>query len=131
MSNLYLKRYSSTPLGTFGKLWLSDDNWIYTIERPWLQNVRNLSCIQAGDYPLKKRHYYRGGYTALQIEGVPQRSYILFHIGNTMHDVEGCIAVGFELGVVNNTWAVLNSRAAFEYLMRQYERHKYARIKIE
>ena len=41
---LILKRYGSTPYGTFGELNIRGKVF-YTVERQWLDNVRSISCV--------------------------------------------------------------------------------------
>ena len=89
-----------------------------TVERPWANNAPNISCIPEGTYELKQRLYYRGNYPTLELQDVPGRSLILIHKGNTMLDVEGCIAVGKGRGVLGDKWAVLESRNAFTALSK-------------
>jgi hypothetical protein len=112
-----LERFAYTPNGTFGSLILPSGNTLYTVERPWRNNEPRISCIPEGVYPCQPRKYYRGGYEAIEVVDVPDRSYILIHKGNTMDDLAGCIAPGVNLGYVNNLWAVTNSREAFAQVM--------------
>ena len=51
---LILKRYGSTPYGTFGELNIRGKVF-YTVERQWLDNVRSISCVPLGRYELKWR----------------------------------------------------------------------------
>lgn len=111
---LELKRFAKTPMGVFGSLDIEGVR-LYTVERPDLNNQRNISCIPAGDYRVVPRWYFRGGYDAYEIKKVMNRDHILIHIANTMHDVEGCVGLGTELGCVRGLWAVKNSRKAFNY----------------
>lgn len=113
---IVLERFSYSPMGTFSTLWLPE-NILYTVERPWLDNTPRWSCIPEGEYVCKPRRYNRGGYDAIHVTNVPNRSYILMHKGNTMHDLEGCIAVGTNLGSINGVWGVENSSRAFSQLM--------------
>ena len=112
-----LQRFAYTVQGTFGELILPSGNTLYTVERPWLDNKPTVSCIPTGVYRCQPRKYYRGGYEAIEVIEVPDRSYILIHRGNTMDDLAGCIAPGLHLGYVSNKWAVTNSREAFAQVM--------------
>ena len=53
------------------------------------------------------------------------------HIGNTMDDVQGCIAVCSQLGVVNNRWAGLYSRRAFERFMTLFGNGNIFQLEIQ
>jgi len=108
--HLVLKRFAYSPMGTFGTM-MVDGVTLYTVERPWLNNMPSVSCIPEGEYRCAPRHFFRGGYETIEILGVPGRSHILFHKGNVASDVEGCVAVGSNLGALGHTWAVLGSQA--------------------
>jgi len=114
-----LGRFCYSPMGTFGRLNLGEFT-LYTVERPWLDNRPSISCIPEGTYRCEPRRYNRGGYDTVEVLGVPGRSHILFHRGNTMHDVEGCIALGNRLGSLGGLWAVLESREALEAFLGLY-----------
>ena len=64
-----------------------------TLELPWLDNERNISCIPEGKYKASKYNSYKNGAVIL-LADVPDRSYIQIHAGNYTRDVEGCILVG-------------------------------------
>jgi hypothetical protein len=91
---------------------------LYTIERPDLDNVPMLSRIPAGDYTCVRTWYHKGGYDTYEITDVPGRTRILFHKGNVMKDVNGCIAVGTMFGMLGRDMAVLRSGEAFGLFMR-------------
>lgn len=113
-----VERFAYTPYGTFGKLKLADFE-CYTVERPWENNEKNVSCIPVGTYPLDPNsHYNRGNYACCEILDVPDRTQIKIHIGNVgTQDVQGCIAVGSKLGWVHWKWAIENSRNTYYQLM--------------
>lgn len=86
----------------------SDMPLCLTIERPWLSNQRSVSCIPAGKYRFKAYSSKKFPHV-WEIIGVTGRDKILIHAGNSMHDVEGCIAVGnsfFAKGVLQSQIAL-------------------------
>ena len=66
----------------------------YSLELPWKDNARNISCIRAGRYNAEK--FIRGGHPALRLFDVPGRDGILMHIGNGVKDTQGCILPGLD-----------------------------------
>ena len=82
---------------TLGNLKLYDGKEIVlmlrTVELPWLNNERRISCIPAGRYMAKVHHSPRFGW-ALWLQDVPGRSEILVHTANFVRQLLGCIAPG-------------------------------------
>ncbi len=72
----------------------------YTLELPWLNNQRRVSCIPKGEYNVEKRQStkYKHHFHVLD---VPGRSYILIHRGNYNWHTKGCILVGRTLTDIN------------------------------
>lgn len=69
----------------------------HTIELPWLQNRRNVSCIPEGRYALRQRFTTKHGLHVLVVD-VPGRSGILIHPANhAKTELRGCIAPVHEL----------------------------------
>lgn len=93
MKRLDLIRLAYLPFGTFGKF-LCGSNTLYTVERPWLNNAKEISCIPEDRYICKPKFFFKHGYQAVEITSVPGRENILFHIANWPEDLEGCIGVG-------------------------------------
>lgn len=88
---LILKR-KYHPDGTNGKLVNGDQLVCKTIELPWLQNKRNVSCIPEGTYRVVKRNTKERG-EHLHVINVPDRSWILIHPANSaLKELKGCIA---------------------------------------
>ena len=84
------------------------------IEPPWRNNETNMSCIPPGDYTVEyllksASGKYRDCY---HVAGVPGRSGILIHLGNTADDTTGCILPGMKCGTLWGEEAVLNSAQA-------------------
>jgi hypothetical protein len=65
----------------------------FTLELPWKDNQRKISCIPAGIYKVVRRFSQRFN-NHLHILDVPERTFILIHEANFVHQLEGCIAVG-------------------------------------
>ena len=80
---------SYDPEGTNGELKLVVCN---TIELPWLQNQRHISCIPEGRYELVKQFAPKYGLHLLVLD-VKGRDGILIHPANdARRDLRGCIA---------------------------------------
>ena len=54
---------------------------IKTLELPWLNNIRQESCISAGTYNCERLNHPKFGH-CWWVKDVPGRSEILFHAGN-------------------------------------------------
>ena len=80
------------PRGTNGQLYLGNEMLCATIELPWKENKRQVSCIPEGRYELKRRYTERFD-AHLLLKDVPGRSYILIHAFNdALEESKGCIA---------------------------------------
>jgi hypothetical protein len=77
------------PEGTNGELMLKV---CYTLELPWRDNARNLSCIPEGRYALGVRYTKERG-EHLIVQRVRGRDGILIHPANdALRELRGCIA---------------------------------------
>ena len=108
MINLLLIRDTFTNESTIGELFLNGERLCDTLENPWKDNERNVSCIPEGIYPVRlrlPRESATRDYIHLLVKDVKDRDYILIHIGNTAKDTSGCILVGLgtEQDVVHNS----------------------------
>lgn len=116
---MILERFAYSPLGTFGRIMFNGKTW-YTVERPWLDNKANISCIPEGTYTANRyKSPTPGRGIVWQLNRVPNRSFIQIHPGNTQQDVVGCIALGTVLGCIGDQWAVLHSKIAFNEFMNE------------
>ncbi len=94
----------------------------WTVERPWLDNAVNVSCVPDGTYTMERHDSPKFGPNVWELQNVPNRSYILIHAGNTSKDVTGCIALGE--GLRTGADGVTSSRkalSAFEELTKGLE----------
>lgn len=116
---------------TYGVL-LRDDGvpFALTLERPWLSNMKNRSCIPEGRYVAKRHVSPRFGET-FWVQDVPGRSEILFHKGNIDDDSHGCILVGEQFGWVKGEDGILASAPGFDEFMRLNEGKEEIVIVIE
>jgi len=104
-----LERFAYLPEATLGKLSI-DDNVFWIAERPWRGNKKEISCIPSGTYTCKRYISKRFGET-FEVTEVPNRTYILFHVGNFPEkDSHGCLLVGSSL--MPNAPAVASSKNA-------------------
>ena len=95
--NLLIIRDTFTKESTIGRLYINGESFCDTLENPYINNERNISCIPEGSYKVRlrlPRESATRDYLHLLVKDVPNRSYILFHIGNTAKDTSGCILVG-------------------------------------
>lgn len=77
---------------TLGVVQLNGQSICFTLELPWLDNQRLISCIPEGVYLLQPRYSERFK-AHIEIACVPNRSFILFHPANNVeHELKGCIA---------------------------------------
>jgi len=91
---LRLVRTCETVDGTFGVLHLDGRPFCLTLEPRWLDNEPMRSCIPRGSYtamPYASAHFQR---EVLMLRGVPGRTAVEVHVGNTVGDTHGCILVG-------------------------------------
>ena len=118
MKNLYLKRFAFNDDATFGVFIDENDPFCLTVERPWLNNQKGISCIPEGTYTCKRVTSPKFGNT-FEVTGVAGRDEILIHTGNVSDDSHGCIIVGHGLEKFNNKEGLDNSKYEFsEFLKR-------------
>ena len=116
--NLLILRETFTDNSTIGELFLNGERMCDTLELPYRDNQRSISCIPTGQYKVRLRYPRESAtrdYLHLLVQDVKDRSYILFHRGNSAKDTRGCILVG--LGTQQDF--VSNSTLALELLLKE------------
>ena len=108
MINLLLIRDTFTEESTIGELFINGERICDTLERPYFNNQRNISCIPEGIYPVRlrlPRESATRDYIHLLVQDVPDRDWILVHRGNFPYQSQGCLLVGLgtEQDVVHNS----------------------------
>ena len=130
---IVLTRTAYNPSETLGELQAGNTK-LYTIERPWLNNDPETSCVPDGTFDLVP--YYSNKHqswtwclhnASLGIWTTPDmipvyaekngRSTIEIHSANFAHELLGCIAPGLAHGIFEGQQAVLNSKAAMQALI--------------
>lgn len=122
---------------TIGKLFFAGEFVCYTIERPWKNNRKSISCIPSGTYRVDP---YSSGrfsdcYSLSSMElgvGLTEkfhRTHILIHPGNFPDDIQGCIAPGITLHP--NTWGVGSSRLAMDQIRDLIKSNDIKQIEIK
>ena len=91
MSSLTLKRIVMNKDITLGILSEGGYHICFTIENPWLNNERIISCIPSGIYTVRRKDSPKFGSNMLTIDNVKDRDHCLFHSGNRVEDTQGCI----------------------------------------
>ena len=140
---LTLVRGKPTPDGTFGTMSVPFLPFLlYTCEDDWKDNAPNVSCIPEGEYTLRRTVYHKHGYETFEVMGIPGRSRILIHPGNTEEDTAGCILIGMRRGTLHvakdedtgatnvEKRAVVESQEAFRRFMRAMQGTDHATLRI-
>ncbi len=105
------RRYFSS--GTNGILTFNGQFLCHTIELPWRDNQRRISCIPEGTYRIRKRYSDRYRWH-FELMDVRQRTAILIHAANdAMKELQGCIA---PVTVLTGEGRGSQSRAALDLL---------------
>jgi len=133
---VHLCRLRRSDQGTEGVL-LFNQTHCYTLELPWRNNQRQISCIPPGNYDVEIRLSNKYG-RIYWVRHVPNRSYILIHSGNFAGDVKkgfkthvmGCILLGKVMGYLGGQRAVLNSRITVRAFMESMDYEPF-KLRIE
>ena len=117
--NLHLKRLRDMDTEIYGNL-TGDGLNLYTLEPIFLCHPDGvyLPKVPQGIYTCKRgMHQLKHGnpFETFQIMNVPNHNGVLFHVGNTRNDSDGCILLGLELDLERKM--LLESAAAFRQFM--------------
>ena len=116
--NLLIIRDTFTKKSTIGKLFINGESFCDTLENPYINNERNISCIPEGQYNVRLRLARESAtrdYLHLLVQDVPDRDWILFHRGNYPSQTKGCILVGNG----RKQDVVENSRLAMDLVIKE------------
>jgi hypothetical protein len=116
--NLLIIRDTFSEKSTLGKLFINGESFCDTLELPYINNERSISCIPAGRYKVRLRTARESAtrdYLHLLVQDVPDRKWILIHIGNYPSQTKGCILVGNG----RKQDVVENSRLAMDLIVKE------------
>lgn len=113
--HILLQRLSTSSEGTLGILLINGRPYYITLELPWKNNQKDISCIPVGIYHAIKIYSEKFKKEVYVLQDVPGRDLIEFHIGNKLEDTHGCILLGLEFSTTD--YAIVNSRLAFDDFM--------------
>jgi len=131
MRRITLTRLETSDHGTFGTFVVPNGDYLehfYSGELPDRENRTGVSSIPVGVYKVRQVDWIQKNKKVYVLEGVKGRTGILIHSANYMGDktkglkwqLEGCIALGERLGVMEKQKALLMSVTAirrFEALL--------------
>ncbi len=91
-----------------------------SLERGWLDNQQNISCVPSGEYTVKLEYSHKFDCLLWEIKGVENRSETKFHSANYWHELRGCVALGVAVRDFDNDGYldISSSRTA----MRQFHK---------
>ncbi len=102
--NLKILRLDDNGIQTLGQGLVYEDHLklfeFSTLELPWKDNERYISCIPVGQYEVKK-HTSEKYSQCFWVQNVPGRFEILIHRGNFFTDILGCILPGVAFTDIN------------------------------
>ena len=85
---------------TLGVLWC-DGLRLFTLELPYKNNKKDVSCIKPGEYDAFVAHSNKNGGDVIWLKDVEDRTAIQIHAGNYTTDIQGCILVGNSIADIN------------------------------
>ena len=126
MKCVSLRRFASSDQGTFGRI-RCNGLVLFTLELPWRNNARNISCIPTGFYIVRWTFSPRYQRFMYLIGDVPDRDGCRMHSANYAGDpakgyhsqLNGCVALGEKYGIMGGQKAIMVSRPA----IRRFEDH--------
>jgi len=126
-----LKTVTVKGVGTLGVIYSPTGHEICkSVERDWLSNAKNVSCVSEGLYELIEFQSPKFGEVwalvnpalGVTVAGPTHRTHILIHPANYPHELEGCIAAG--KSYFTQAFGVSNSRTATKELFQELRNAK-------
>jgi len=134
-----LERFAYLYEGTFGHFTINDEDF-YTVECPWANNEKFVSCLPESIYDLEPHESKKYGSVYALVnnelgithykEANSTRYACLMHVANWPKDVKGCIGIGKSIDIIDNKMQILDSRAALNIAAHLIEDLVITRIEI-
>jgi hypothetical protein len=112
---IVLQRLTTSDEGTFGALLVNGRPYYVTLELPWKNNQKDISCVPPGTYKATRMFSEKFKKVVFVLHNVSGRDLIEFHIGNSIENTNGCILLGSEFN--KTEYAIVDSRVAFDDFM--------------
>lgn len=117
-----IKRTHKISDGTFGIMDIEGIPMYTTCELPWKDNREDISCIPPGEYACELSFSSKFNMKLYHVLGVPNRTNVMIHVGNTVHDILGCILIGLQFGLLQfqdkgEVYGIISSRPALIQFM--------------
>jgi Family of unknown function (DUF5675) len=112
---IVLQRLTTSSEGTFGTLLVNGRPYYVTLELPWKNNQKDVSCIPPGEYKATRMFSEKFKKVLFVLHNVPGRDLIEFHIGNKVENTNGCILLGSEFS--KTEYAIVDSKVSFDDFM--------------
>lgn len=113
-----VRREWMTDKSTTSRCYIDGLYHSFMLERPWLNNQPEISCIPEGEYDIGLYDSPHFGRVLPHVLDVPAREYILIHPANWPTELKGCLAPG----MTRQPDAVFNSKIAFEALFQKIKK---------
>lgn len=121
-------RIAEGKQSTLGQLYIDEIFQCYLLEDKIREvKIPKQTAIPTGNYTLRLNTWggmnaaYRQKFPKLhkgmiEINGLPNFSFVYFHIGNTFKQTAGCPMCGFGFELVNGDYQVLRSKDAYQMI---------------
>ena len=119
--NIVYQHRTYFPDRTESEVRLPSGTTIHALERPWLNNRQNVSCIPPDIYLVKwLERSGSGKYRRVwHVQNVEGRSGILWHAGNLVRHTLGCELPGLKFGKMEELPAIFFSLAALNKMREE------------
>ncbi len=126
-----VRRIDDDGVRTLGIFFIDGIMKAVTLEPPWKNNERSVSCIPAGEYFADVRVHAKFG-EILALTPVKDRDPIYIHVGNWLKDTKGCILVGKKRIIdEDDNDMILMSRIAMDEITMALSPWRKMRLVIE
>ena len=102
------------------------------LERGWINNKRNVSCVPSGTFTLKLEWSPKFKTKLWELYGVPNRRECKFHAANYWQELNGCIAPGVSQKDINSDGFIDNfrSKIALNEFHRAMQGYSKAELRV-